>query len=62
MRTLVMEKMRMEVPAPRNGKPGYRWTTGYIVNGEYPPVLRSEAYQRAREIGGAKCKIEIKEN
>lgn len=49
---VTLTRTRIEVGAPRNGKPGYRWATGYIVNGEYPPVLRPEAYNRAREIGG----------
>jgi hypothetical protein len=50
---------RIEVPAPRAGRPGYRWTNGYYVavNGEFeahPPVSRHEAYAMAREAG---CKL-----
>lgn len=58
---VVLKRMRREVPAPRNGKPGYRWAAGYIVNGEYPPVGRNEAYSRAREIGGPKVKVKIED-
>jgi hypothetical protein len=50
---------RIEVPAPRNGRPGYRWTTGYLVDGTYPPVMRREAYQAARLLHGERVKVVI---
>lgn len=58
---VTLKRMQREVPAPRNGRPGYRWAPGYIVNGEYPPVSRNEAYSRAREIGGPKVKVQIED-
>lgn len=57
---VTFERTRREVPAPRNGKPGYAWRQGYIVNGEFPPVGRAEAFERAREIGGPRVQVVIK--
>jgi hypothetical protein len=59
---IILERTRHEVPAPRNGKPGYRWAVRYYVrrpNGarEYPPVSRREAYARAAELGATSIRI-----
>lgn len=49
MTTVTLRRTRIEVGAPRNGKPSYRWTTGYYVtdpntgNEIHPPVRRAEA-------------------
>jgi len=56
-----LKPMRREVGSPRNGKPGYKWASGYAVNGEYPPIDRNAAYARAREIGGPNVKVIIEE-
>jgi hypothetical protein len=58
---VTMTPMQMEVGAPRNGKPGFKWAQGYRVNNEYPPLLRRAALERAREIGGADVIIIIEE-
>lgn len=60
--TLLRE--RIEVPALRRGRPGYRWTQGYYVvdprNGAiHTPVIRKEAYALARELYGEDCVILI---
>jgi hypothetical protein len=66
--TVKLVLTRIEIGALRNGKPGYRWTTGYYVcdpvtgQREYPPVRRTEAYARARELGGAGCRIEVRDD
>lgn len=60
MTTVTLRRTRIEVGAPRNGKPGYRWTTGYYVtdpktgNEIHPPVRRAEAYGLARSLGATK--------
>jgi len=58
---VTLKRMRREVPTTRHGKPAYKWLPGYVVNNEFPPVGRAEAYQRAREIGGKNCKIKIED-
>lgn len=66
--TVKLIQTRIEVGAPRNGKPGYRWTTGYYVvnpeteRREHPPIRRKEAYARARELGGKGCRIELRQD
>lgn len=57
-----LRRVRIEVPAPRHGRPGYRWAQGYVVrigNGPemFPPVLRAEAYRMAREAGATSVSI-----
>lgn len=59
---VMLRPMRHEVGAPRNRKPGYRWATRYVVvkpDGieEFPPVTRTEAYARARELGATQINI-----
>lgn len=46
----------IEVPAPRNGKPGYRWAEGYSANSEtggemQPWMTRRECQREAKEQG-----------
>lgn len=58
-----LRPMQREVGAPRNGRPGYRWAPGYLVirpdgTEEHPPVSRSEAYARARELGATRIEVE----
>jgi hypothetical protein len=60
---VTLERTRIEVGAPRCGRPGYRWTTGYYIVGpdgvrQHPPVQRREAYASARQ-QWPKCKITI---
>lgn len=68
--TVTLKRMDREVPkAPsrrhRNRPRSYRWAPGYLVVNptsglvEYPPVSRADAYSRAREIAGPKCKVVI---
>jgi hypothetical protein len=63
MKTLVQFiSEQIEVPCTRRGRPSYRWTTGYyVVNPAgakvYPPVLRSEAYDLARQLFGDNIRI-----
>jgi hypothetical protein len=57
-----LRRMPLEVPAPRNGRPGYRWAQGYVVQvGDgpemFPPVLRREAYRVARAAGATSINI-----
>lgn len=57
-----LRRTRIEVGAPRNWRPGYRWTTGYFVrigDGQelHPPVQRREAYQIARDAGATKITV-----
>ena len=53
----------MEVGAPRNGRPGYRWAPGYIVidpqtgNEIHPPVRRIEAYALARTFNPSRIEV-----
>lgn len=47
--------VRMEIPAPRKGRPGYRWVEGYqvVINGrEMSPYMRKREARdfAAREI------------
>jgi len=62
MRT-TSRRTRIEVPAPRNSQPGYRWTTGYYVtdpatgNELHPPALRREAYRLARSLGATSFQV-----
>lgn len=67
---VILIREQIEVPTVRNGRPGYRWTTGYYVcdpaKGKplcsakiYPPVIRREAYALARELFGANIKVKI---
>lgn len=55
--------MRIELPAPRDGRPGYRWAQGYVMtdptngNEVYPPVRRHELYDLARGMFGDDCKL-----
>jgi hypothetical protein len=55
-----LRQVRIEVGAPRNGRPGYRWTAGYYVRNpltgfeEAPPLRRAEAYARVREIAAGR--------
>lgn len=60
--TATLRRTRIEVGAPRNGRPGYRWTTGYFVRiGDgsemHPPALRREAYQIARKAGATRITV-----
>ena len=50
---------RMEVPYVKRGKPGYRWTSGYLVDGTYPPLQRRDAYAAARLMHGDNVKVII---
>lgn len=72
MITVTLLRERIEVPAPRRGRPSYRWTNGYYVcdptkgglpvdHKIYPPVIRKEAYALARQLFGADCKISVKD-
>ena len=59
---VMLRPMRREVAHVRNGRPGYRWAPGYVVvkpdgTEEYPPVSRTEAYARARELGATQVNI-----
>lgn len=59
-------RTRIEVPSPRNGRPGYRWTTGYYVVGpdchrQFPPLNRKEAYESARQQWPG-CHIAVQED
>lgn len=61
-KTATLRRMLIEVPAPRCGRPGYRWAQGYIVRigdgpEQFPPVLRREAYRMAREAGATSIKV-----
>jgi hypothetical protein len=62
--TVTMHPVEIEVPCTRNGRPSYRWTTGYtVINPKtgaaiYPPVVRREAYALARELAPG-CRVEI---
>jgi hypothetical protein len=43
----------IEVPAPRRGRPGYRWVTGWVVKREYAtsiPMRLREAQAYLREL------------
>lgn len=56
---VMLRPMRAEVGT---GKPGYRWAMRYLVvrpdgTEEHPPVTRSEAYARARELGATQVNI-----
>lgn len=59
---VTLRRMPLEVPAPRRGRPGYRWAQGYVVRiddgpEQFPPVLRREAYRLAREAGATSITI-----
>lgn len=59
---VLLIRERIEVGAPRNGKPGYRWTNGYYVVDKdggkiYPPVIRREAYDLARQLYGNNIRV-----
>ncbi len=46
----------IEIPAPRNGKPGYRWAEGYSTNGKtglsyYPWQTRRQCQAEAKALG-----------
>ena len=61
---VVLLRERIEVPHVRNGRPGYRWTEGYYVVDHlrgtiHTPVRRNEAFDLARQLFGADCKIII---
>jgi hypothetical protein len=62
-KTVTLRRTQIEVPAPRNGWPGYRWTTGYYVvdpntgNEIHPPIGRFEAYRMARELGATRVRV-----
>lgn len=60
--TATLRRTRIEVGAQRNGRPSYRWTTGYFVRiGDgpemHPPVRRREAYQMARDAGATRVTV-----
>ena len=55
---------QIEVGALRNGRPGYRWTTGYYVcdpqRGKiFPPVILKEAYALPHELFGDNIEVKI---
>ena len=59
-----LRRTQIEVGAPRNGRPGYRWVPAYIVvnpytgNDIHPPVRRKEAYALARTFNPSRITVE----
>ena len=65
MKTITLERTRIEVGGMTRGRPSYRWTTGYYVitpegRRQYPPARRAEAYAMARKQWPG-CKIVVKD-
>ena len=52
--TITYEPTRLEVPAPRDGRPSYKWVDGLyvVVNGNrlYPPLRAGEAKDLGQQI------------
>lgn len=65
---VMLRPMRMEVSAPRRGRPGYRWTNGYLVidpntgNEIHPPARLNEARELARKVAQGPCRIVIEKS
>lgn len=61
--TVILKQVRHEVGCTVRGRPSYRWSYRYIVcrgeAQEFPPVTRSEAYARARELGATNIEVRL---
>jgi hypothetical protein len=52
MKEIPTIRVPLEVACTVRGRPSYRWVSGYVVNGEFPPIRFREAQARAKELGG----------